>query len=94
MTDIYNETYHTTVYDEPYTVEYAQEAEFYGEEFSYHQQDSEDIIINRSGTGRVIRLLLVLLLALLIVGVIVFGVIPYVEAITQSPVLLPPAVQT
>jgi len=95
MTDIYNETYNTAVQEHYHTDDYRDtNEEFYGEEFTYYQQDSEDISSNRTGTRRVLRLILVLLVVLLLVGVIIFGLIPYVEAMNQSPVPLPPAVQT
>lgn len=91
MTDIYNETYQTTVYDDPHTNEYAQENEFYGEEFI----DDEHLITGiKTGKQRVMRLLLVIFVALLIVGVVIFGIIPYVSTMTQVPLPLPPAVQT
>lgn len=91
MTDIYNETYHTTVYDEPHTVEYAQENEFYGEEFTDHEHIARE---TKTGKQRVVYLSLILLVALLLAGVLIFAVIPYVESVTQVPLPLPPAVQT
>ena len=95
MTDIYNETYNTAIREHYQTDEYEHTDEtFYGEEYVYHQEALESIPANRTGAGRVLRLILVLMLALLIVGVIIFGLIPYVEAMNQSPVPLPPAVQT
>ncbi|MGJ3237113.1 MAG: hypothetical protein ACFE0Q_00260 [Anaerolineae bacterium] len=48
-----------------------------------------------SGAQRVMRLLLVAMLILLIVGVMLFGVLPYVDAMTQPTAPpLPPAVHT
>ena len=95
MTDIYNETYNTAVRDNYHTDEYEHRDEiFYGEEYAYHQEELDAIPANRTGAKRVVRLMLVLLFVLLLVAVIIFGVIPYVEAMNQSPVPLPPAVQT
>jgi hypothetical protein len=47
----------------------------------------------QNGGQRVIHLLLLLLVLLLIAAVILLGVIPYVEAMTQSIPPLPPPVQ-
>ena len=59
----------------------------------YHDEEYYDdtVTVHADGGQRVLRLGLILMLLLLITAVIIFGVIPYVEAMTNTaPALLPP----
>lgn len=104
MTDTYKEsnTYTTPVYEEYEDYSEGYEDDVYDDypyedDERYHEDDEIEEVINYrpADRGRVLRLMLMILLVLLLVSVIIFGVIPYVEAMSQSNVLpLPPAVQT
>lgn len=59
-------------------------------EYTYHEK-YDDVEVRSQGGQRVLRLGLLLMVLLLIAAVIIFGVIPYVEAMTNhAPPLLPP----
>lgn len=69
-----------------------QEYEAYIDEDDYYEEEV-DFLPARSGGRRVLRLGLMLLVLILIASVILFGVIPYVEAMTNNAPPLPPPVQ-
>lgn len=77
MSDTLNNNYQDTMPDDVYQETY----------------DGEGTTTYPAGVTRVIRLTVILLLVLTIVAILIFGVIPYVEAMSQSPVPLPPPVQ-
>jgi|GEM_PF-7037163 len=103
MTDTYNETttYAAPVYDEYDSYQYEHEEDVYDDyphddyEYDYDDEIAIETDNHPAGKARVLRLLIVILLVLLVVAVIIFGVIPYVEAMSQGTApALPPAVQT
>ena len=56
-----------------------------------YQDDYEDYIAVPSGIHRIMRLGMLLLVLLLVAAVIIFGIIPYVQAMSNSaPPMLPP----
>lgn len=71
------------------------------EDYDYadYEYDVDDEIIDyderMSNKQRVVYLLLVAIVVIVIAGILIFGVVPYVESVTQgNPPPLPPAVQT
>lgn len=71
------------------------------EDYDYadYEYDVDDEIIDydegMSNEQRVVYLLLVAIVVIVIAGILIFGVVPYVESVTQgNPPPLPPAVQT
>lgn len=71
------------------------------EDYDYadYEYDVDDEIIDydegMSNKQRVVYLLLVAIVVIVIAAILIFGVVPYVESVTQgNPPPLPPAVQT
>ena len=71
------------------------------EDYDYadYEYDVDDEIIDydegMSNKQRVVYLLLVAIVVIVIASILIFGVVPYVESVTQgNPPPLPPAVQT
>jgi hypothetical protein len=77
--------------DEGYDDYDLQDYEAYSE--SYEDEAEENFVTAPSGGHRVLRLSMILLVLILITALILFGVIPYVEAMTSNVPPLPPPVQ-
>lgn len=69
---------------------------YYDEEAFYYEDSEQDgyYAPETDGKQRVLWLLLIAVVVIMIAGVLIFGVVPYIETFTQgNPPPLPPAVQ-